>query len=833
MSKQTSLDRFFKSRGSLSMENKNKYKRRNLSLTRSYSYKSPKKENELKDEVVIISLLSSSEECLTPPDEPTYPSTSKNVVNIARPDTTDGITSPNGSTNSSETIVYNLTPNTLQTNRTPSKTSKSPKSAGKYYSPTKKRLVTKRSVIKKKLHFTEDSNQENFTTQITKSYQDDKTQFLCSIINEYLNNNALKHLLELPSQELLSRCVYIQEPGMRVVCRLFWRQPVWYRIEELTQIATDKNKYVVPNIPELLKSLIDNNLIIDAQCRDHSSMNFDDYVKLLKKPELDKICKELKLKIKSKEDAVNALKKFSQCTNISNYFTGKIVNNSDRVLKILKAATGQCYRLSDTAYTTICNLYVLMYLGMDYTIIREKRLELVLLHDKLKKEPYPIDKNMLLDNASVVFQSGEEFYRYLEAHTMYEKYLMLSDTQEKCMIIMKTFNLYKDISEEHLLRYKSLQPWLRRFTPAYIYVKILEGGIQELKKVKVESHYLLAVEILDSLIGQLAFRQHKKAEWYAEKSLILHKYLKCSEQAAQTLLKGFNAKCLSEETKDAMRPRAKLIANQCNIVLNEDLRRDLKYYTEQGYILESNLPADHIDKQPMDNHKQKGKLKFELHTEDGKSILTAEDYCAYYYVNKGEFQRGEHWEGRMMTTIFFLLFWDIIYTKPVGITGIFLSYYQRHPLDMYSENFYVNRKTLIDDRLIFIEECTEDLIIDMMQSRWEERPESELSDINRNIPWEDVVSVVRCLGLRPLAAICRRFATNYGYTHSGFPDLTLWDDHAKKIKFVEVKTDADKPSMKQLQWLEYLRSHNIEAGFCYVGANTTRCKARQRNSTSL
>lgn len=63
-------------------------------------------------------------------------------------------------------------------------------------------------------------------------------------------------------------------------------------------------------------------------------MGFDDYVKLLKKPELSEICKDLKLKIQSKQDAVDALRKFSQCTAISNFFTGKLGNNSGRVLKM-------------------------------------------------------------------------------------------------------------------------------------------------------------------------------------------------------------------------------------------------------------------------------------------------------------------------------------------------------------------------------------------------------------------------------------------------------------------------------------------------------------------
>ena len=67
--------------------------------------------------------------------------------------------------------------------------------------------------------------------------------------------------------------------------------------------------------------------------------------------------------------------------------------------------------MSDLARTTFHNLYVLMYLGIDYNIIREKKLEFTLLHEKINRETFPIDKAMEVDDASVVFKDKEEFYR--------------------------------------------------------------------------------------------------------------------------------------------------------------------------------------------------------------------------------------------------------------------------------------------------------------------------------------------------------------------------------------------------------------------------------------
>lgn len=64
---------------------------------------------------------------------------------------------------------------------------------------------------------------------------------------------------------------------------------------------------------------------------------------------------------------------------------------------------------------------------------------------------------------------------------------------------------------------------------------------------------------------------------------------------------------------------------------------------------------------------------------------------------------GLHRESFVYTTIFGLLFWDIIY-KP-GITDTFFSCYQYQPLDLQTDEFYPRRKEDIDRRLTTIRNC--------------------------------------------------------------------------------------------------------------------------------
>lgn len=57
---------------------------------------------------------------------------------------------------------------------------------------------------------------------------------------------------------------------------------------------------------------------------------------------------------------------------------------------------------------------------------------------------------------------------------------------------------------------------------------------------------------------------------------------------------------MSEEAKDAMRPRANKIAKQQNIQLEPGLKDALVEYGTNALIPEKGFPADHVRKQHME-----------------------------------------------------------------------------------------------------------------------------------------------------------------------------------------------------------------------------------------
>jgi hypothetical protein len=64
--------------------------------------------------------------------------------------------------------------------------------------------------------------------------------------------------------------------------------------------------------------------------------------------------------------------------------------------------------------------------------------------------------------------------------------------------------------------------------------------------------------------------------------------------------------------------------------------------------------------------------------------------------------KAVHSENSALTTLFALLFFDIIFLDT--IPGVFVSPFQTRPLDLNSEFFYILRRTQIDERLKMIRE---------------------------------------------------------------------------------------------------------------------------------
>lgn len=82
--------------------------------------------------------------------------------------------------------------------------------------------------------------------------------------------------------------------------------------------------------------------------------------------------------------------------------------------------------------------------------------------------------------------------------------------------------------------------------------------------------------------------------------------------------------------------------------------------------------------------------------EDADKACTVEDLARYDYKKRGYIE-SVHCEGAFPLTLFGTLFWDEIYN--IDVPGACVSYYEPTPMDLFTSEFYENRKEQIDKKL--------------------------------------------------------------------------------------------------------------------------------------
>ena len=91
-----------------------------------------------------------------------------------------------------------------------------------------------------------------------------------------------------------------------------------------------------------------------------------------------------------------------------------------------------------------------------------------------------------------------------------------------------------------------------------------------------------------------------------------------------------------------------------------------------------------------------GRRKYNLNDGKFSEIATVEEFALNYYL-KEDSLRGVHGENVVIPAIYFLLLWEEIYDDEIPL--VFQSKYQAFPLDFFEKDFYINRKSKIDEKL--------------------------------------------------------------------------------------------------------------------------------------
>ena len=163
--------------------------------------------------------------------------------------------------------------------------------------------------------------------------------------------------------------------------------------------------------------------------------------------------------------------------------------------------------------------------------------------------------------------------------------------------------------------------------------------------------------------------------------------------------------------------------------------------------------------------------------------------------------KGYHCEGGILTMLFALLMWDILYTP---LPGVFETPYQRQPLDLSEDSFAIVRGPMIRQRLSDIEEKGGLDFIRETDEREREKKTWAVGCRWNQFPKEDLLEIAECMGGKALALICQMLSEEWEKITAGLPDLCVWRYEDRKVRFCEVKGPGDRLSEKQKLWIDIL-----------------------------
>ncbi|PSW14352.1 VRR-NUC domain-containing protein [Photobacterium rosenbergii] len=186
--------------------------------------------------------------------------------------------------------------------------------------------------------------------------------------------------------------------------------------------------------------------------------------------------------------------------------------------------------------------------------------------------------------------------------------------------------------------------------------------------------------------------------------------------------------------------------------------------------------------------------------------LCVELDVAAYYQQQG--WQAYYLENTLFCGLFGLAMWDIIFSAQ---QGAFLNPFQRSPKDMFSSDFYLKRKQLIDKRLNDLESGEWD--------NWLAVYNAKQGLSNDWVHWgvfteEILIKAVSAIPVLALTAIFKRILFDPRNNRSGFPDLALFKDG--QYCLAEVKGPGDTLQNNQIRWLKMFEQHSIAAKVVYV-----------------
>ena len=605
----------------------------------------------------------------------------------------------------------------------------------------------------------------------------------------------------------------------------------------------------------------------------------EDASKLLMLDELKIIAKEVKVQGKNKRELTESLRKTSSLQGglgwsgpkrsdteeeslwkvseaIDVDENGEEINvpssqgasRDDRFVKKILESTGPCVRLSPATLKLFERVHLVFYRSTEWT---EKSLTTIILA-RISRRNFP---DYIVSRSTNIFPSRSallEFEASIRTQFQVDSILEMNGTVQR-----DGLQKVKDIFEEVYPRWQALiveeqlkeervyengeGAYLRRFSPAWVYTRIVHKGLYPFARFKEHKReHQLLVELLD----QRLFHAARRGAWYQRKALLEEHYMWAlssaegrSEEAQRKHWKRVALQTCEEALQD----------NECHITYHYDLQKRISKLEKslkvvkreqhdfghvmlvkpverfvEGIRLEKDLPLpprrNGLIRRVSDgnNGPRRGGKTIWVDEREGGGECSVEAMCLSWYRDQG--WKGYHSEGRIVRTLFGYLFYDILFTY---VPNVFQTPYQTCPLDLHTDAFFASRASLINHRLAEIANGGAE---DILKTVWDAEHEKETCVVG--IDWafeiEDLVEIVQCYRGQALATTLQVMAQEYQQRGGGIPDLFLWNMDRKEVMFSEVKSENDRLSDTQRLWIHVLTGAGVRVELCNAVAREVR-----------
>jgi Fanconi-associated nuclease 1 len=530
---------------------------------------------------------------------------------------------------------------------------------------------------------------------------------------------------------------------------------------------------------------------------------------LLNLEELKAIAKEAKVQGRNKSELLKALRRMSQrqsglaWVGLKRSESGNSVeterphddssdagdddvseiNRDNHFMKKIMASTGPCIRLSTPTFRLFERVHLVYYRSTEWT---DKSLTTIILA-RISRRNFP---DYIVSRSANIFSSRPELLEFeaaLRTQFRVDNILEFNGNpgkegmEEVLSIFEEVYPRWKVLLEDEQRKEERIYEtgegaYLRRFSPAWVYTRIIHKATYVLGRFKMHDR---EHEVITQLLTQRLFHAARRGAWYQRKALLEEHYmfsLQPPRGVCDTELQKRHWKRISLRTCEQG-----LQDKDCHVIYHYDLKKRVNKLEKQlkipkreqhdfGHDLlikptEVTVEGVQIKKEYPPARRRSSASGVEERHRSTKTIwldkfasggeCSVEEMCLSWYRSQG--MKGYHAEGGIIRTLFAYLFYDILF---IYIPNVFQTAFQTCPLDLHTDAFFPSRMSEINHRLVEIGNGEAERLIREVGTREREK-RTCIIGLNWDFDIDDLLEIVSCFDGAALATICKVMAQEY------------------------------------------------------------------------